>query len=217
MGKDSALGVIRKRWVLIVMTGFWVACLFMGYKYMMRDSYTLAYDGNVWIGETIKIEYYEDRHDVLRYDAYYKSGAFLYSFLDETEGRYQYERFARGWAKKSRQQKVKWLGEHLRVNYFGAGRLEFTLTFKGTEPVDVAYVEECGVAYLQAFLSFANQKDSLGAYTVLGMATAFPKETLIEPSGMLLKYGGIGFMLGIVGVTTVFLVWNLRKGSYGDN
>ncbi len=217
MGNNSVLAVIRKRWILIVTAGFLSACLFMGYKYLMRDTYTVAYDGDVWIGKTIKIESYKDRHDILKYDAHYKSGAFLCSFLEATEARYQYEKFARKWDQKSQQQKIKWLSQHLRLNYFGAGRLEFVFAFKGTEPVDVAYVEECGVDYLQDFLSFVDQKDSLGDYIVLGEATTFPKETVIEPSGVLLKYGGIGFALGIVGMTTVILVWNLRKGCYGDN
>lgn len=216
MGNNS-VQVIRKRWISIMAAGLLTACLFMGYKYLMRDTYTVAYDGDVWIGKTIKIESYEDRHDILRYDAHYKSGAFLYSFLEATETRYRYEKFAREWNRKSQQEKVKWLSQHLWVNYFGAGRVEFVFAFKGREPMDVAYIEEYGTAYLQDFLSFADQKDSLGDYIVLGEATAFPKETLIEPSGVLLKYGGIGFVLGIVGMTTVLLVWNLRKGCHGDN
>lgn len=217
MGNNSVLAVIRKRWILIVIVGFLSACLFMGYKYLMRDTYTVAYDGDVRIEKTIKIESYEDRHDILRYDAYYKSRAFLCSFLDVTEERYEYEKFARGWNQKGLQQKVNWLSAHLGVNYFGAGRVGFALVFKGTEPVDLVYVEEHGMAYLQDFLSFVDQKDSLGDYIVLDEAAEFPKETVIEQSGVFLKYGGIGFVLGVVGMTTVLLVWNLRKGCYGDN
>ena len=217
MKENSALLLLRRKWMTILLSGVLMAGLFMGYKYVMRDTYTLAYDVDAYFGTVIRVEAQESNYDTLKYEKYFYTDAFLYSFLDATKSRYEYGKFAKDWERKTRVQKKNWLASHLRVKNYGAGRLEVGFYFKSTEPMDAGYLEKNGVRYARDYLSFVHAKDSFGKYTVTGETSTIPKQTVISQDRVNVKYGVIGFMLGLVSAVTVLLTWNLRKAYHGDD
>lgn len=217
MKENAVLLLLKRKWIIILLSGFLMACLFMGYKYAMRDTYTLAYDGDAYFGKVIKAEVQDAGYDTLKYEKYFYSDAFLYSFLDATESRYDYKKFAKDWGNKKRPQKKQWLASHLRVKNYGAGRLEVGFYFKATEPMDAEYLKQQGLRYTEDFLSFMNEKDSFGAYTVTGETSTIPTQTVISQNRVEVKYGVIGFVLGLVSAVAVLLTWNLRKAYHGDD
>ena len=210
----DCLALLKKKWIVLLAAGILCAGIFVGYKYMMRSTYTLAYDGDVMIGKTLIIDDFTDRRDALRFDNYYRADSFLYPFLEATKNTYDYGKFDRGWEGESKGKQVEWLRNHIKIKYFGAGRMEVFFTIGAKEAMDLEYVEENGTRFLQDYLNFVMSKDSLGAYEVKNEVVSLPKETLISSRGVLVKYGVIGFVLGVVGAATVILVLNLRKGSH---
>lgn len=217
MKDNSKLLLLRQKWITILFSGILMACLFMGYKYVMRDTYTLAYDRDAYFGKAINVEVKGTGYDTLRYERYLYSDVFLYPFLDATESQYDYEKFAKDWKNKNRIQKEQWLASHLQVKNYGAGRVEVGFYFKATEPMDAKYLEDNGLQYTQDFLTFVNQKDSFGKYAVTGEVLNVPTKTVTSQKRVNVKYGMIGFVLGIVSAVIVLLIWNLRKANYGND
>lgn len=213
----QVIDILRKRFSLILIIGIIVSCLFMGVKYFSKSSYTLAPSDDILIGKTLRIDDYKDRYDELHYDRYLQSPSFLKSFVDATKDRYNYNKIAPGWNKKTISQKIEWLNKHIIVSYYGAGRMEIQLSIKRSDPVDLAYIEENGSQYIDSFIDFANLSDPFGDYTVVSSIDYIPQEQVISSNKVIIKYGAIGFVLGVVGMATVILVWNMGKCYHGKH
>ena len=143
--------ILRKKWMLIITIGILFSFIFMGLKYMAKDSYTLAPSDDVLISEIIKIDNYSDRYDGLKYDRYLNSPAFLYSFYESTKNIFEYDKLSPGWNNKTDSQKIKWMATHIQTEYYGAGRIAVTLNLKKSDPMNLGYVKKYGEAYIKSW------------------------------------------------------------------
>ncbi len=213
----NVLSILRKRWSLLVVAGIIFSCLFMGVKYFNKNTYVLAPSDDTLIGKTLRLNDYKDSYDTLHYDRYLKSSSFLGRFIEETEEKYDYNKLAPGWNQKTNLQKISWIDKHIIVSYYGAGRIEIQLSIKQSEPIDLNYVSSHGEHFLDYFIYFADKKDALGSYTVITSVDLIPEKNVTSNNKVVLKYGIIGFVLGVVGMTTIILVCNMRKGNDGKH
>lgn len=209
------VNIIKRKWIIIILTGVLFSVLFMGFKYSTKDSYTLAPNGDVYIAEVIKINNYPDQNDTLKYDKYFASTTYLYSFYKSSKDTYDYEKLSPGWKNKTDSQKLEWMNKHLIVKYFGAGRVEISLDIKKSDAMDLAYLNNHGKEYVDSFVSFLNSKDTLGEYQVVDTIESIPENLTINNKNVIVKYGIIGFVLGIAFMTTVMLIYGMRKNYNG--
>lgn len=214
---SNVLTILMKKLLVLIITGVIVSCLFMGFKYFNKTTYTLAPSDDILIGKTLKLTDYRDSYDVLQYNKYLKSPSFLGSFIEETEEKFDYNKLAPGWNKKTNLQKVSWIDKHIIVSYYGAGRIEIQLSIKQSEPMDLNYVSSHGEHFLDSFIYFADKKDALGPYTVITSVDLIPEKNITSNNKVVIKYGMIGFVLGVVGMTTIILVCSMRKGNDGKH
>lgn len=214
---SNVLTILMKKLLVLIITGVIVSCLFMGFKYFNKTTYTLAPSDDILIGKTLKLTDYRDSYDVLQYNKYLKSPSFLGSFIEETEEKFDYNKLAPGWNKKTNLQKVSWIDKHIIVSYYGAGRIEIQLSIKQSEPMDLNYVSSHGEHFLDSFIYFADKKDALGPYTVITSVDLIPEKNITSNNKVVIKYGIIGFVLGVVGMTTIILVCSMRKGNDGKH
>ena len=136
----NVLTILWKKLPVLVITGIIVSCLFMGFKYFNKTTYTLAPSDDILIGKTLRLTNYTDSYDALQYNKYLKSPSFLGSFIEETEEKFDYSKLAPGWGTKTNLQKISWVDKHIIVSYYGAGRIEIQLSIKQNDPMDLEYV-----------------------------------------------------------------------------
>lgn len=208
--------IVKRKWIVIILTGILLSFLFMGAKYVTKDSYTLAPDGDVYIAEIIKINDYPDQNDILKYDKYFTSTTYLYSFYEASKDTYDYEKLCPGWTVKTDSQKMEWMNKHIIVKYFGAGRVEISLDIKKADPMDLQYLKDYGKLYVNSFVNFLNDKDSFGEYQIVDMIESVPENLVINNKTVIVKYGIIGFILGTAFMTTVMLICGMRKNDNGE-
>lgn len=213
----AIINLIKRKYIILILSGIFFSLLFMGFKYVTGSSYTIAPKGDVEIAKTIKLENYSDRYDILRYDKYLSSSAFLHSFYESSKENYDYDKLSPGWSNKTQSEKMQWLNKHIIVTYFGAGRMEAKLSIKRSEPINLQYIKENGEKFLDDFINFANDKDPFGQYEIVNSEISIPEGLVVSSKKVILKYGIIGFVLGIVFMLTIILVWNMYKGNYGRN
>lgn len=211
----NVLTILWKKLPVLVITGIIVSCLFMGFKYFNKTTYTLAPSDDILIGKTLRLTNYTDPYDALQYNKYLKSPSFLGSFIEETEEKFDYSKLAPGWGTKTNLQKISWVDKHIIVSYYGAGRIEIQLSIKQNDPMDLEYVTSQGEHYLDTFIDYANRKDSFGAYRIIASIDLIPEKNVISNNKVIIKYGIIGFILGVVGMTTIILICGMRKGNDG--
>lgn len=214
---SNVLMILMKKLLVLIITGVIVSCLFVGFKYFNKTTYTLAPSDDILIGKTLKLTNYRDSYDVLHYDKYLKSPSFLGSFIEETEEKFDYNKLVPGWNKKTNLQKVSWIDKHIIVSYYGAGRIEIQLSIKQSEPMDLNYVSSHGEHFLNSFIYFADKKDAFGPYTVITSVDLIPEKNITSNNKVVIKYGIIGFVLGVVGMTTIILVCSMHKGNDGKH
>lgn len=213
----NCLQIVKRKILIIILGSFIVAIGFMGLKYATRNSYITMPTGDIMIAKTLKLEDYKDRKDILKYDDYLRSPAFLSGYIEDTKEQYEYDKLVPGWSTKTNWAKLDWLSKHLVVSYYGAGRMEIRLHIKQSEPMNLEYVEENGARYLDSFIAFINSKDPLGEYEVINDVLLVPEGKVVSENKVVLKYGIIGFFLGGVGIITILLVWNMYRENYGKN
>lgn len=214
---SNVLTILMKKLLVLIITGVIVSCLFMGFKYFNKTTYTLAPSDDILIGKTLKLTNYRDSYDVLRYNKYLKSPSFLGSFIEETEEKFDYNKLVPGWNQKTNLQKVSWIDKHIIVSYYGAGRIEIQLSIKQSEPMDLNYVSSHGEHFLNSFIYFADKKDAFGPYIVITSVDLIPEKNITSNNKVFIKYGIIGFVLGVVGMTTIILVCSMYKGNDGKH
>ncbi|MCI7478147.1 MAG: hypothetical protein MSA77_07940 [Selenomonadales bacterium] len=212
---DQILRILRKKWIPIIIIGMLFSFVFMGFKYSTKDSYTLAPNGDVLISDVIRIDDYIDRYDILRYDKYLNSSVFLYSFYENTKDSYDYNKLSPGWDSKTNSQKQEWMTTHIKTEYYGAGRIAVSLDLKKSDPMDLEYVKEHGADYIKSLIAFADSKDSFGKYEVVNSVVSIPESLTTSNKKVVLRYGIIGFILGAVVMTTIVIIWYMRKGYDG--
>lgn len=207
--------IMRKRTFSIIVSGVIFALAFMAFQYITLSSYTIAPTGDIVIAKTLKVDDYQDRHDVLQYGKLFTSTGFLYSFYGLSKNNFDYNKLAPGWNYKSDNQKLEWLQKHITVTYFGAGRMEFMLNIQKSEPMDLEYLRANGDNYLTNFIEFANNKDSVGNYEIINSVVSIPNKLVTNRKMVILKYGIIGFIFGTVGISAIILALNMHKRKYG--
>lgn len=107
------------------------------------------------------------------------------------------------------------MNKHLIVKYFGAGRVEISLDIKKSDAMDLQYLKDHGKDYVDSFVNFLNSKDSLGEYQVVDTIESIPDNLTINNKNVVVKYGIIGFVLGIAFMMTVMLIYGMRKNYNG--
>ncbi len=141
----------------------------------------------------------------------------LNDFLDITErnNKFDYNKIYGNWKTLAGMKKNDWLRKHFRTYNAHGGSLEFSFKVEENEPKDVAYLTENAGEFMQTFIRQSEQTIRLVRPNA---KIEILKETIIKPENMvlskkriLLKYGIIGFVLGILIATTVFFVKTLGK------
>lgn len=171
-------------------------------------------DGDFIVSSIIESGNYQDKKDFLKYNEYLTSTTNIMSFYNQTKTQINYEKLCLGWQSKSDFQKEDWLKKHLKVFYFGDGKIELGLRIMASEPKNIRYLEDNGSSVIDAWVKYINSIESNNQFSIEKTYISMPKEVPVEKNKILMKYGVIGFFLGLILGFLIFLLQGIKK-SYG--
>lgn len=208
--------IMKSKVLILMVSGIISGIVFMTFNYYTHaTSYTIAPKGDVVIIKSLKINNYQDSFDGLQYDKLFMSTGFLYNFYESSKTNFNYNKLAPGWNNQTDMQRIDWMRRHIKVSYFGAGRMEFLLRMQKSEPMDLTYLQANGDRFITALIEFADNKEHFGNYEILSTTYSIPDSLVVNNDGVVIKYGIIGFVLGIFLMMTIIWVLDLHKRTYG--
>lgn len=204
--------VLKKRWIPIILIGVLCAGSLVAWKNNF-STFTVV-DGDFIVSSIIESGNYQDKKDFLKYNEYLTSTTNIMSFYNQTKTQINYEKLCLGWQSKSDFQKEDWLKKHLKVFYFGDGKIELGLRIMASEPKNIRYLEDNGSSVIDAWVKYINSIESNNQFSIEKTYISMPKEVPVEKNKILMKYGVIGFFLGLILGFLIFLLQGIKK-SYG--
>ena len=205
----KARKVFQKRWLIMLILGVCSSIVFCAYKNFTGNFVIQSVD--VLLGLQIQLTNYADRRDKLKYNDLNTSETILYDFYIVSKNEFDYNEILPGWKNKSDLEKIKWLKKHLKVNDYGAGSLEFRFDILKSEPKNLSYLKENGEKFLSSYINFLQNKELIGNYSITNKMASYPEYEVINKNGIFIKYGIIGFILGITLTYTIFFIKEICK------
>lgn len=106
------------------------------------------------------------------------------------------------WNKMSKDQKLKWLSDVIKVNSFKDGVCEIGIDFSKNTPKNMEYMQTNSNVILQTFentsLKTLQMVKPTSSAKIINHTEVLPEKIMLPKDKILLKYGIIGFMLGAI-------------------
>ncbi len=138
-------------------------------------------------------------------------------FLEVTEGnnKFDYNKLYGNWKTLAGLKKANWLRGHFRTYNAHGGAWEFSFLVKENEPKDVAYLNKNASEFMRTFIDQSEKTIKLvrpnAKIEILKETIISPENKVLPKKRILIKYGIIGFVLGIIIATMVLFVRTLGK------
>ena len=139
-------------------------------------------------------------------------------FLEVTESnnRFDYNKIYGNWRTISGIKKAKWLRGHFKTfTAHNGGVWEFSFLIKENEPKDIAYLDENASEFMRTFIVQSEKTIKLvrpnAKIEILKETIISPENKVLPKKRLLIKYGIIGFVLGVIIASMVFFVRTLGK------
>lgn len=171
---------------------------------------TLIQSGPFIFSKNIKIES-DVTNDPFRYDLYLEYTGNIIPYIDRTERKFDYLQLDAAWNSKNRQEQGDWIKQHFSIDYFGDNIYGVALIFKDNDYKDFDYIKENGEQILNSYIEYLGSIRQDDNIEILSGNTIEPQTTYISPKRILIKYGIIGFMLGVFLAFLVLIVVSSRK------
>lgn len=119
------------------------------------------------------------------------------------------------WNKRSDSQKVKWLGEHFRVQNMGPGLYELIIQFTKQDAKDSQYIKENRIAlmnlYENHFLKMSTLVTKDTSLSTVKELQNINEDKIVSKENIEKKYAVIGFILGALVGVVIVMAWNAKK------
>lgn len=138
-------------------------------------------------------------------------------FLEVTESnnKFDYNKLYGNWKTLAGLKKADWLRGHFRTYNAHGGVWEFCFLVKENEPKDVAYLNKNASEFMRTFIDQSEKTIKLvrpnAKIEILKETIISPENKVLPKKRILIKYGIIGFVLGVIIASMVFFVKTLGK------
>lgn len=114
------------------------------------------------------------------------------------------------WVKMTKEQQINWLSKIIKINLFNDGVCEICLDFSKNTPKNIEYLKQNNKIILETFestsLSTLRTIKPESQIKVINHTEMLPEEIMLPKNKILIKYGIIGFILGIVVSSLAILI-----------
>lgn len=210
---------IKKRLIYIFLLGVIVA-VGLAFEKGYNTQYVVK-SGEIWNTKILTISNYNafnrTTNDVdlsgdesFKYDKYMKAYPVVMKFINQTEVNFDYKNFDSNWDNYTELEKIKWFDKHIFINDFGSGIYEVCLHFTSADKKNSEYIEQVGDDFIDEYISFSeNHLKQYNPKVKLIKADSmafYPKVEVISKKDIVIKYGFVGFILGITIALTILII-----------
>ena len=156
----------------------------------------------------------------LNYPALMHSDANLADFIKllDKERHFEFVKLYPNWNRLTDVQQKRWLRQHVRIQNYQGNNFRIVYNLAQTEVYDLAFLQKNSSVFMDSFIQQTNRtvkKIKPGpVIKVVSRNFSYPKELPLDRNDILLKYGIIGFVFGVLLATLVVIVPAVRGFTY---
>jgi hypothetical protein len=162
--------VVKHSYIIVILV---VLCALGGYAEKKYLNPLLPRTGRITMTQLVKVQLPESKmvlsnnaYEAPDLRSYLGTWSFMQSFIDSTEGRFEYEQFDKNWTKLNTIKKYDWINKHLRVGYLGYNSYEFVLQYQEKDAKSIDYIKEKGKEFLNDYIQFCVSSYSQDVYPI---------------------------------------------------
>lgn len=119
------------------------------------------------------------------------------------------------WGKTADSQKMKWLGEHFRVQNMGPGLYELIIQFSKKDAKDSQYIKDNSAGLMDMYEAYFSKSAALvtndTSLKTVKEIQNINEDKVVSKENIEKKYAIIGFILGALVGVVVVMAWNAKK------
>ncbi len=119
------------------------------------------------------------------------------------------------WDKTADSQKIKWLGDHFRVQNMGPGLYELIIQFSKKDAKNSQYIKENSVNLMNMYEAHFSKSAALvtndTSLSTVKEIQNINEDKVISKENIEKKYAVIGFILGALVGVVIVMAWNAKK------
>ena len=208
--------IIKKRIIFILLAGIVGAILVSGAKFMFSDI--AQRHGDYLFIRTIQVESIAntDNKDNFDYKGFLESPSNYYQFVRAVEkGDFDFTTIDSAWKRKSSYEQISWLKKKIQVVAFRDNVFEVSIRFDANVTRDVDYMKDHGELLIDDFIAQSEKSiQSIkpnATFKIISKESFLPVVEPINRQIMTIKFAGIGFIIGIIGSSFCFFLWEVAK------
>ncbi|WP_295357268.1 hypothetical protein [uncultured Succiniclasticum sp.] len=156
----------------------------------------------------------------LNYPAVMHSDANLAGFITllDKERHFEFVKLNPNWNRLTDVQQRQWLRQHVRIQNYQRNNFRILYNLRQAEVYDLAFLEKNSRLFMDSFIQQTNRtvkKIKPGPVVkVVSRNFSYPKELPLDRNDILIKYGIIGFVFGMLLAILVVIVPAIRGFAY---
>lgn len=119
------------------------------------------------------------------------------------------------WGKTADSQKMKWLGEHFRVQNMGPGLYELIIQFSKKDAKDSQYIKDNSAGLMDMYEAYFSKSAALvtkdTSLSTVKEIQNINEDKVVSKENIEKKYAVIGFILGALVGVVIVIAWNAKK------
>lgn len=144
-----------------------------------------------------------------------KAWSNLTELNSQIEANFDMSKMNAEWDKTADSQKMKWLGEHFRVQNMGPGLYELIIQFTKQDAKDSQYIKENSADLMDAYEAYFSKSAALvtndTSLKTVKEIQNINEDKVVSKENIEKKYAVIGFILGALVGVVIVMAWNAKK------
>ncbi|WP_416181781.1 hypothetical protein [Acidaminococcus timonensis] len=144
-----------------------------------------------------------------------KTWSNLNDLESQIEAHYDMRKLNATWYKMADSQKMKWLGDHFRVQKIGPGLYELIIQFSKKDAKDSQYIKNNETELMDIYMSYVSRTSKLVTndteLDIIKEVQKVNEDQVISKSTIEKKYAVIGFILGALVGVIIIMVLSARR------
>lgn len=144
-----------------------------------------------------------------------KSWSNLAELDSQVESNFDMGKMNVDWDKTTDSQKMKWLGEHFRVQNMGPGLYELIIQFSKKDAKDSQYIKDNSAGLMDMYEAYFSKSAALvtkdTSLNTVKETQNIDENKVVSKENIEKKYAVIGFILGALVGVVIVMVWNAKK------
>ena len=204
----------RKK-IIIVLCAVLCAAALAFEKYYFGEF--VVRTGTYYTTAVVHVDHLKENDNSLKAERLLRTTENLYSFIEKNEknGPISFNRLDANWDKLDKNGKITWLQKYISIYNFGYDTYEILIKLDSFVPKDADYLKANSNKLLHEFIAcsdeFIQKIEPSASIRVIKTDAVYPEVVTISKKQTVLKYGMIGFVLGLLLSSVSILIWTLGR------